>query len=78
MCRRYEPNEHDIMNIVAICEDPRQDDYPPQIETREQFNPFGQQILTDFENGVISSKMLGDWAFAKLHGQAEEEDSNQP
>ena len=76
MCRRYEPTEQDIMNILAICEDPRQDDYPPQIETREQFNPFGQQILKDFEDGVISSQMLGDRAFAKL--QAEEEDSNQP
>ena len=67
MCRRYEPNEQDIMNILAICEDPRQDDYPPQIETREQFNPFGQ-ILKDFADGVISNKMLNDWA------KAEEED----
>ena len=74
MCRRYEPNEHDIMNILAICEDPRQDDYPPQIETREQLNPFGQQLLKDFEDGITSAEELEDIVKAK----AEEEDNNQP
>ena len=64
------------MNILFICEDPRQNDDPPQIETREELHPFGQQLLKDVEEGVISSEMLGDRAFAKL--QAEEEDNNQP
>ena len=75
MCRRYEPDELGMSNLLLICEDPRDS---CEIETREQLNPFGQQLLKDFEDGVISSEMLGDRAFAKLHGQAEEEDNNQP
>ena len=78
MCRRYQPDEQDVLSILKISEDHRADNYPPQIETRELFNPLGQLILKDFENGALSRTMLDDWAFAKLPAQAEEEDSNQP
>ena len=67
MCRRYEANETDILNMLVITEDPRADDNNPMIENREQFNPLGQLILKDFENGVLSSKQLADWAHAKGH-----------
>ena len=57
MCRRYEPNGQDVMNILFICEDPRDSD---EIETREQLNGIGQQLLRDFENGVTSAEALCD------------------
>ena len=70
MCRRYEANETDILNMLVITEDPRADDNNPMIENREQFNPLGQLILKDFENGVLSIKQLADWARAKGHYNA--------
>ena len=71
ICRRYEPNEDDVENILFICEDPRDS---PQIETREHLNPFGQQLLKDFEDGVTSTEELEDIVKANT----EEEDNNQP
>ena len=63
MCRRYEPNGQDVMNILFICEDPRDSD---EIETREQLNPFGQQLLKDFEDGVTSTEELQDIVMRKV------------
>ena len=62
ICRRYEPNEGDVEKILFICEDPRDS---PQIETREQLNPFGQQLLKDFEDGVTSAEELQDIVMRK-------------
>ena len=62
MCRRYEPNGQDVMNILFICEDPRDSD---EIETREQLNPLGQQLLKDFEDGVTSAEELQDIVMRK-------------
>ena len=58
LCRRYEPGEEEVWNILIISEDPRASNDTPldQTETREQFNWVGQCLLKNFENGGFSSE----------------------
>ena len=57
MCRRYQPDEDDIEKILYISEDPQDSS---QIQAREQLKSFGQQLLTDFENGITPSEELDE------------------
>ena len=66
MCRRYEPTECDMNHLLIICEDPRNS---CEIEIREQLNPVGQQLLKDFEDGIISAQNLEDRANEILEDQ---------
>ena len=66
MCRRYEPTESDMNHLLIICEDPRNS---CEIEIREQLNPVGQQLLKDFEDGIISAQNLEDRANEILEDQ---------
>ena len=86
LCRRYEPGEEEVWNILIISRDPRAsgDTLLDQIETRGQFSRMGQLLLKDFEDGKLSSEALEQWARATLrdddgsYGQGEETKRRMP
>ena len=63
ICRRHEPSEEDVLNILIISNDIRYRHAPNLPETREQFNLLGQNVLKLFEDGRLSRTELAVWAW---------------